>query len=416
MWMWSHFSQRATWPPSAAVRQRSIADITFSWPRLTWPALALRHAGPSARKISATSRAGRATRAAASGGRRHDEVLERARDLADGPGGDLGVERRGVELLVPEQDLDHADVDLLLEQMGGEAVPKRVQRDALVDPSRLSRGVAGTVELACRQRVDRVLPGRGADLSDAPGAPGSSAISRRLRGSSAYPSSWVGQDSAAHAISPANCSNYDRVNTFHVPYRGNGPALAGFCCWVAKWRFCSPRLPRRSSTSEPASCGAYSLSTFFISTCGITLPLYPSGLASASRSRLRTTTGIGRSDGVTQGLRAVVSFARTVAIRQVCRGTVRARRLCRGQAVLGFWDHWVPNANDATETLIKEWAEKEKVEVQIDFITTQGNKLLLTGAAEAQARSGHDILAFTTWLPSRYADQLDAGQRPDGAS
>ena len=31
------FSQRATWPPSAAVRQRSIAHMTFSWPRLTWP-------------------------------------------------------------------------------------------------------------------------------------------------------------------------------------------------------------------------------------------------------------------------------------------------------------------------------------------------------------------------------------------
>ncbi len=32
---WAQFSQRATWPPSAAVRQRSIADITLSWPRLT---------------------------------------------------------------------------------------------------------------------------------------------------------------------------------------------------------------------------------------------------------------------------------------------------------------------------------------------------------------------------------------------
>jgi hypothetical protein len=29
MWVWAHFSHRATWPPSAAVRQRSIADITF---------------------------------------------------------------------------------------------------------------------------------------------------------------------------------------------------------------------------------------------------------------------------------------------------------------------------------------------------------------------------------------------------
>ena len=56
--------------------------------------------------------------------------------------------------------------------------------------------------------------------------------------------------------------------------------------------------------------------------------------------------------------------------------------------------------------LIEEWAAKEKVEVQIDFITSQGNKLLLTGAAEAQAKSGHDILAFSTWLPARYAKQL----------
>lgn len=61
-------SQRATWPPSAAVRQCSMADITFSCPRLTWPALALRHATPWSRKISATSNAGRGTRAARQGG------------------------------------------------------------------------------------------------------------------------------------------------------------------------------------------------------------------------------------------------------------------------------------------------------------------------------------------------------------
>ncbi len=77
-----------------------------------------------------------------------------------------------------------------------------------------------------------------------------------------------------------------------------------------------------------------------------------------------------------------------------------------GKLSLGFWDHWVPGANGATETLIKEWAEKEKVEVAIDFITGQGNKLLLTTAAEAQAKSGHDILAMNTFLPARYADQL----------
>jgi ABC-type glycerol-3-phosphate transport system substrate-binding protein len=77
-----------------------------------------------------------------------------------------------------------------------------------------------------------------------------------------------------------------------------------------------------------------------------------------------------------------------------------------GKLSVGFWDHWVPGANGATEKLVKEWGEKEKVEVQIDFITSQGNKLLLTGAAESQAKAGHDILALSTWLPSRYTNLL----------
>jgi ABC-type glycerol-3-phosphate transport system substrate-binding protein len=77
-----------------------------------------------------------------------------------------------------------------------------------------------------------------------------------------------------------------------------------------------------------------------------------------------------------------------------------------GKLSIGFWDHWVPNANSATEKAVREWAEKEKVDITIDFITSQGNKLLLTTAAEAQAKSGHDILAMNTFLPARYSEQL----------
>jgi ABC-type glycerol-3-phosphate transport system substrate-binding protein len=65
-----------------------------------------------------------------------------------------------------------------------------------------------------------------------------------------------------------------------------------------------------------------------------------------------------------------------------------------GKLSVGFWDHWVPGANKAIEGLVKEWSEKNKVEVSMDFITSQGNKLLLTTAAESQAKSGHDVLAF----------------------
>jgi ABC-type glycerol-3-phosphate transport system substrate-binding protein len=78
-----------------------------------------------------------------------------------------------------------------------------------------------------------------------------------------------------------------------------------------------------------------------------------------------------------------------------------------GKLSIGFWDHWVPGANAATRTLVEEWAAKEKVEVQIDFITSQGDKLLLTAAAEVQARSGHDILAMATWLPHEHARHLE---------
>jgi ABC-type glycerol-3-phosphate transport system substrate-binding protein len=78
-----------------------------------------------------------------------------------------------------------------------------------------------------------------------------------------------------------------------------------------------------------------------------------------------------------------------------------------GSLSVGFWDHWVPGANKATEDICRAWAEKEKVDIKMDFITSQGNKNLLTIAAEAQARSGHDIFAFQAWLPQEYAEQLE---------
>jgi ABC-type glycerol-3-phosphate transport system substrate-binding protein len=78
-----------------------------------------------------------------------------------------------------------------------------------------------------------------------------------------------------------------------------------------------------------------------------------------------------------------------------------------GKLTLGFWDHWVPGANKASTDLVNEWAAKEKVEVSIDYITSQGNKLILTAAAEAQSKSGHDILAMATWRPHTDADLLE---------
>ena len=77
-----------------------------------------------------------------------------------------------------------------------------------------------------------------------------------------------------------------------------------------------------------------------------------------------------------------------------------------GKLAVGFWDHWVPGANEPLEKLCREWAEREKVDLKVDFITSNGDKDLLTAAAEAQAKTGHDILAFTSFLPARYSEQL----------
>jgi ABC-type glycerol-3-phosphate transport system substrate-binding protein len=78
-----------------------------------------------------------------------------------------------------------------------------------------------------------------------------------------------------------------------------------------------------------------------------------------------------------------------------------------GKLAIGFWDHWVPGANRASTELVNEWADKENVEVSIDYINSQANKDVVTITAEAQAKSGHDVLAMPTWWPHAQADLLE---------
>src|SRR5271163_4034651 len=133
--------------------------------------------------MSATSSDGRDKSARALRERLHPfgEVLEWAGDLAQRLESDARVKRRRIELLVPEQYLDHADVGLLLEQVRGEAVPQRVQMDGLVDLGHPRRGVAGPVELARRERVDWVLPRKQPALRPSHLPPGPQQIEEMLR-------------------------------------------------------------------------------------------------------------------------------------------------------------------------------------------------------------------------------------------
>lgn len=78
-----------------------------------------------------------------------------------------------------------------------------------------------------------------------------------------------------------------------------------------------------------------------------------------------------------------------------------------GKLTLGCWDHWVPGANKALTALCNEWGAKNNVDVQIDYITSQGEKDKLTAAAEAQAGTGHDIMSHRDWNIRIHADMLE---------
>jgi len=86
-----------------------------------------------------------------------------------------------------------------------------------------------------------------------------------------------------------------------------------------------------------------------------------------------------------------------------------------GKLTLGTWDHWVPGANDTFTRLCNEWSEKNHVEVHIDYITSQGEKDLLTASAEAQAGTGHDIMSHRVWqiaVHRRVLEPLDEVVNP----
>src|SRR5215472_14584678 len=143
---------------SAKAKRTRLRSAGCSWLTRTCPPESARTARTTSYAPSASTaemipatltirRLGKASRVRAT-----SRPLQRAHDLADRLGGDAGIECRGIKL----GHLDDADIDVLLEQVGGEAMPQGVQRDALVDLRHLGSGVAGSIELARGHRLRRI--------------------------------------------------------------------------------------------------------------------------------------------------------------------------------------------------------------------------------------------------------------------
>jgi ABC-type glycerol-3-phosphate transport system substrate-binding protein len=78
-----------------------------------------------------------------------------------------------------------------------------------------------------------------------------------------------------------------------------------------------------------------------------------------------------------------------------------------GKVSIGFWDHWVPAGNDVMKAQCAAFGKANQVEVQPDFITSMGSKNILTIAAEAQARAGHDAQQFPQWEVHNHVDSME---------
>ena len=78
-----------------------------------------------------------------------------------------------------------------------------------------------------------------------------------------------------------------------------------------------------------------------------------------------------------------------------------------GKLSVGFWDHWVPGANDVMRKIVQEWADKEKVDIKPSISSpapaTSAHHDRRRGAGRVGARHVRDV----TWLPASYADKLE---------
>ena len=77
-----------------------------------------------------------------------------------------------------------------------------------------------------------------------------------------------------------------------------------------------------------------------------------------------------------------------------------------GKLALAFWDHWVPGGNDAMTNQINAWARKNQVEASVDYMSA-GNKLVITAAAEDQAKTGHDVISLPVWEVHNHAHAFE---------
>ncbi len=78
-----------------------------------------------------------------------------------------------------------------------------------------------------------------------------------------------------------------------------------------------------------------------------------------------------------------------------------------GKLSVFLWDHWIPGANNVSKKIIMDWGKANRVDVKVDYITSVGQKGQITLAAEARAKTGHDICDLPTVYTAIHRDSLE---------
>src|SRR5690606_19455447 len=86
------------------------------------------------------------------------QSIKRSRDRVNGSGGDLRIESRRLQLAMPEQNLDDADIGAILQKMGCKAVPQGVRTDALADAGDVRSFLNRAMQLPRRDRIGAAAP------------------------------------------------------------------------------------------------------------------------------------------------------------------------------------------------------------------------------------------------------------------
>src|SRR5436309_1634542 len=78
-----------------------------------------------------------------------------------------------------------------------------------------------------------------------------------------------------------------------------------------------------------------------------------------------------------------------------------------GKLSVAYISSFVPGWNEAFQRLVETWGKRNAVAVQVDFLSTTTGQFLVTPAAEAQSRAGHDVMYFQDYYVATYAAHLE---------